>query len=1262
MTLRRMMSVFAVILASFLAADLTAQTFCAKPKPVTQPPPSDPYPPVCEPKKCEKCSKSPCYLASGTYVNDFVDLQIPTAGIYPLTVSRRYESGRPADGPLGVGWSSSLTARLYYATYLRSAPSTYSYEADVIMPDGVLYRFTINGSGAFVPPLGRYETLVRNGDGTYTLTLQRSRAAYRFNADGSIGSFTDEYGNQIAYTYDADGKLKQVADSAGSGRYIDVTFALDGRIASLKDNSGRIFKYFYETGNGTLTSFSDAVVSSDASQRTTYYSYVSARFGPVLSRIEDRWHRVISELEWYSNGKLKSYTEGRYDAGNPSTSEGEKYSYVYAPGTGGGSVTKTGSLGAKTYNYSSVGLVNDLATYDSLGQVTSESTGTGTRSYTYNALGNVVSLTDAAATWTYAYDPNFPEKVASITTGVANWGGWKYDYNPPGTAAAGALSNVYRMRTDNTTKDQVAAYTYDEHGHMTRSYDDNMLVTVYTYNATGDVTSVSPGGIGTVTYTYDSLGRRTSMTGPDGHVTTFAYDALDRLTSVTLPKPVPSSTLNFVTTYSYDNYDSTTGLVFTNVTDPNGRVTKSGYDSLGHVVRTIDAAGSVTKFTYQYGLLKKITDANGNETTYTYNGNRELSATTFPDGATESYTITNGVLFSRTDRKGQTVSYTYDGLGRIRRVSYAGVYDPSGGLVGQEFTYEGQNLMFLFDHTPAGVTRYEYTYDSSWRRTVENIFGGEKTTYTYVNGPTWQGSLLASYKIEAASSNFWNPQTVTYGYDPWGRVNAIAWNWIPNGSFTFEYMPAGQYRKMAFPNGQTRNFSYDNQGRLTNVTNSGPGGNLLASFDYGYDTDWGTGTNTMLGQRTSVYVTAMPGTTNLEVGTTKYRYDPSYQLIRADHPNGQYETWTYDAIGNRTSTLTSTYTYYKNGQNPLNGQRLRSYSAGFPDLLYDANGNLTGSTNLPNTYVWDYAGRLTSSSGVSYAYDHLGRRRSATSGNSTTKYVSFGLHTVAERNTTTGVATDYLFGPGIDEPLAKITANAAISYYGADGLGSIVLLTDANGTITSSTSYDAWGSGTGGSELFGYTGREGSFFRARYYAPGWGRFLSEDPAHYLGTSAYAYVGNMPVSYVDPSGAVSVSKTSSSHDEDWQDVIRHCGGRYVNGCANLRGRTTCSCSAGCDLATHQVVYTPNVSITVSIDVHIATNSPYEQLARIKQHEYAHVATYNQILKHMTNEGQALESRRYSTMFGCNAACFGFLAGSTAYRLAVGIADWIVTDVF
>ena len=45
------------------------------------------------------------------------------------------------------------------------------------------------------------------------------------------------------------------------------------------------------------------------------------------------------------------------------------------------------------------------------------------------------------------------------------------------------------------------------------------------------------------------------------------------------------------------------------------------------------------------------------------------------------------------------------------------------------------------------------------------------------------------------------------------------------------------------------------------------------------------------------------------------------------------------------------------------------------------------------------------------------------------------------------------------------------------------------------------------------------YYRARYYDPSIGRFISEDPLEFGGgdVNLYAYVGNSPVSYIDPSG-------------------------------------------------------------------------------------------------------------------------------------------------
>jgi len=119
----------------------------------------------------------------------------------------------------------------------------------------------------------------------------------------------------------------------------------------------------------------------------------------------------------------------------------------------------------------------------------------------------------------------------------------------------------------------------------------------------------------------------------------------------------------------------------------------------------------------------------------------------------------------------------------------------------------------------------------------------------------------------------------------------------------------------------------------------------------------------------------------------------------------------------------------------------------------------------------------------------------------------------------------------IDEPLAvEVKAGASYTpyYYHADGLGSITGLSDATGTMVQTYSYDAFGNVTPSgsvSQPFRFTGREYDaetsmyFYRARYYDPVVGRFVTKDPIGFAGgdVNLFAYVSANPIIYRDSSG-------------------------------------------------------------------------------------------------------------------------------------------------
>src|SRR5262249_7502383 len=134
----------------------------------------------------------------------------------------------------------------------------------------------------------------------------------------------------------------------------------------------------------------------------------------------------------------------------------------------------------------------------------------------------------------------------------------------------------------------------------------------------------------------------------------------------------------------------------------------------------------------------------------------------------------------------------------------------------------------------------------------------------------------------------------------------------------------------------------------------------------------------------------------------------------------------------------------------------------------------------------------------------------------------------AEYDGSGALVAHYTQGIGLT---SRIDTAGVAAYYDFDAIGSTVGLTGASGGYVNRYSYLPFGRRLDVSETlanpFQYVGQWGvmrdgtglNFMRARYYSAEDGRFRSRDPLGLAGgqTNLYTYVGQNPISYLDPIG-------------------------------------------------------------------------------------------------------------------------------------------------
>ena len=117
------------------------------------------------------------------------------------------------------------------------------------------------------------------------------------------------------------------------------------------------------------------------------------------------------------------------------------------------------------------------------------------------------------------------------------------------------------------------------------------------------------------------------------------------------------------------------------------------------------------------------------------------------------------------------------------------------------------------------------------------------------------------------------------------------------------------------------------------------------------------------------------------------------------------------------------------------------------------------------------------------------------------------------------IVVKYIYG----RTLLAMRRQDGLYFYHLDMVGSVIAVTDGNGTVYNRYRYTAFGSlrekEEGVPNRFYFNGKPMDetglyYYGFRYYAPGLGRFVRPDPLLYMGGNAYGYPFQNPVIFVD----------------------------------------------------------------------------------------------------------------------------------------------------
>ncbi len=673
-------------------------------------------------------------------------------------------------------------------------------------------------------------------------------------------------------------------------------------------------------------------------------------------------------------------------------------------------------------------------------------------------------------------------------------------------------------------------YSYDPLLQTTSVIGANQDVTRIGYDSVSRILSSNSADSGAHQMVYNHQGRLGTVTDADGNITRYTYDAINRVTTRTVTAPSGGSK-NYQYFYDEPQYTNAKGNL-TRVIGPDSthefsynryglvateRVTLAGRSFVQHM--QYDPSGDIISLTYPDGaVLTTQYDAQGNVT----------SQSLAPDATSPASTV---------------ATYSaYNALNQLVKVEYG-----NGVSTQQEYYPYAQSMsrmksMTAVSNQPGGQPQTLYAVDYDWNRvgqvTGRNVSGNGASPgqyqYNYnnmgwlikANGPN--GILDYDYDL---AGNITSKDGVTYQYQP--NTNKIL---SGSNQFSAQHDNNGNITQMQWP-GIDWSYIYDQEARLVEVQKNGTAVNRM-SYDFN-------------GQR--LQRTDENGNQSLYVSAD---YDV---LITA---NRELHTKYIDGPGGRVAAQTTDHTQH------ARQVQLKTGSLQLGMLLFEQD-NARGwwsrqwhavKAVLLSLLIYPL---LTLTAlllllGVGTAwYLWLSNRRLRRCGLADTGYtdlstgstlLAWGLSVLLVISHMPVAQAQLQPGTGYPEP--------GLLYFQGDVVDSNVLVTNDAGQLSSVVAYLPYGgideqrsSGPDnfrpkfGDKEYDY-GSELYYFGARYLHSELGRFVQPDPEQQFSTP-YSYVGNDPLSMIDPSGEIATAVVIGIMAIIGAIVGAYAGGAAVN---------------------------------------------------------------------------------------------------------------------